>query len=62
MSWVLPIPLFVVAGVVAFVLILPRLNWPTSNPRLAAGAFATGVLTCLGMAAAWALWWWVEQR
>jgi hypothetical protein len=57
----LPTPLLILAGVVGFALALPRVSRPTSNLRLTAEAFAVGVLTCGGFAAAWALWW-VEQR
>jgi len=53
----LPTPLLVLAGVVAFGLALPRLNRPTSARRLLAEAFAIGVLPGLLFAAAWALWW-----
>jgi hypothetical protein len=46
--------MLVLAGVLGFVLALPRMERPSSNLRLAAEAFAFGVLTCLGFAAAWA--------
>jgi hypothetical protein len=72
MSWVLPLPMVILAGVIGLALALPRVVRPTTavprvvRPttavRLMAEAFAIGLLTCLGFAAAWALYWWVEQR
>ena len=62
MSPLLPTPLLVLAGVIAFGLALPRIYRPTSAIRLAAKAFAIGVLTCAGFAAVWAVYWWIEQR
>jgi hypothetical protein len=62
MSPLLPTPLLIFAGAVGFALALPRVEQPTSALWRMAEAFAVGVLTCLGFAAAWALWWWVEQR
>jgi hypothetical protein len=62
MSLLLPTPLFVLAGVVAFVFVWPRISRPTSTARLVAEAFAIGILTCAGFAGAGALYWWIEQR
>ena len=62
MSWILPTPLLILAGAIALALALPRVARPTGNLRLVAEAFAIGILTSAGFAAAWALWWWVEQR
>jgi len=62
MSWVLPTPLLILAGVIGFALALPRVGRPTSALRLMAEVFAIGVLTGAGFAAAWALCWWVERR
>ncbi len=62
MSPLLPTPLLILAGIIGFALALPRLPRPTSALRLIAEVFAICVLTCAGFAAAWALYWWVEQR
>jgi hypothetical protein len=62
MSWVLPLPMVILAGVIGLALALPRVLRPRTAVRLMAEAFAIGLLTCLGFPAAWALWWWVEQR
>ena len=62
MSPRLPTPLLILAGVVGFALALPRVERPTSNVRLTAEAFAVVALTCLGFAAAWVVYWWVEHR
>jgi hypothetical protein len=62
MSPLLPTPLLILAGVIGFALSLPRLRKPTCNLRMASETFAIVVVTCLGYAAAWALYWWVEQR
>ncbi len=61
-SWLLPTPLLILAGVIGFALALPRVQRSTSNVRPVAEVFSIAVLTCLGFAAAWAAWWWVEQR
>jgi hypothetical protein len=62
MTPLLPTPLLVLAGLVAFTFVLPRTNRPTSTAHLVAEAFAVGILTCAGFAAAWAALWLVEQR
>jgi hypothetical protein len=62
MSPLLPTPLLILAGAVAFALALPRTARPTSTLRMMAEIFTVGFLTCAGFAAAWALWWWIEQR
>ena len=62
MSPLLPTSLLILAGVVGFALALPMVGRPTSAARLMAETFVIGVLTCLGYAAAWALYWWIEQR
>ena len=62
MSPLLPTPLLIFAAAIGLALALPRIDRATSNVRLAAEAFVIGVVTCLGFAAAWALYWWVEQR
>jgi hypothetical protein len=62
MSWLLPTPLLLLAGAIGLALALPRMARPTSNLRLMAEAFAIVVVSCLGYAAAWALYWLIEQR
>ncbi len=62
MSWMLPTPLLVLAGILAVACVWPRLSRPTSTPRLVAESFAIGILSCAVFAAAWALYWWVEQQ
>jgi hypothetical protein len=62
MSPLLPTPLLLLACAVGLALAVPRLRRPTSNARMAAEAFAVTLATCLGYAAAWMAWWWVEQR
>ena len=43
MSCILPVPLLIVAGVVALVLLASVLHWPVSEPRLVAEAFGITV-------------------
>ena len=62
MSWLLPIPLLLVAGVVALVPLASLLHRPVSGPRLIVETFA---ITLAVIALAWLGWmslWLVEQR
>ena len=52
MSPRLPTPLLILAGVIGFALALPRVARPTSAMRLTAEVCASGILMCLGFAAA----------
>jgi hypothetical protein len=61
-SWVLPTLLLILVGAIGFALAFPRLRKPTCNLRMASETFAIVVVTCLGYAAAWALYWLIEQR
>ncbi len=62
MSWVLPVPLLLFAGIVALLPLAVLVRRPMSAPRLAGEAF----LVTLGvMAVFWVGWlalWMVEQR
>jgi hypothetical protein len=62
MSWILPTPLLLFAGVVAPLPLASLVRRPTSAPRLMVEVFA---VTLAVMAAAWAGWlalWLIEQR
>lgn len=62
MTWMLPPAMLPIAGFVALVVAWPRLRNPTSAPRQVAETFLIGCLTTAACAAAWALYWWIEQR
>ena len=62
MSWVLPTPLLLFAGVVALLPLAVLVRRPMSPPRLMVGAFT---LTLAVIAAVWAGWlalWLLEHR
>jgi hypothetical protein len=48
MTWILPIPLLLFAGVVVLLSLAPLVRRPTSTPRLVAEAFVTA-LAVLGL-------------
>jgi hypothetical protein len=62
MSWTLPTPLLLFAGVVALWPLAAVLRWPTSAPQLMVETF---VVTLAVIAAVWLGWialWVLEQR
>jgi hypothetical protein len=61
-SAVLPTALLPVAGVLALVLIWPRLRLQSSNGRLFAEAFGLALVAIALIWAAWVLLWLVERR
>jgi hypothetical protein len=62
MSPLLPTPLLILAGAFALALALTRVGRPIGNARLVAEVFALAVAAIAAFAAAWAAYWWIEQR
>ncbi len=62
MSWLLPTPLLLVAGVVALVPLASLLRRPVSLPRLVVEAFGTTLAVIGTFWFAWVLLWLLEQR
>jgi hypothetical protein len=62
MSWTLPGPLLLFAGVVALLPLTALLRRPTSAPRLVVEAFAVTVAIIAAVWAGWVLLWLLEQR
>jgi hypothetical protein len=58
----LPTPMLVAAGVVAFALAPPSRGAPDEQPPARRRSVRHRRLTCFGFAAAWAPCWWIEQR
>jgi hypothetical protein len=62
MSWTLPTPLLLFAGVVALLPLVGIVRRPTSAPRLVAEAFVTA-LAVIGLVwLAWVALWLIDQR
>jgi hypothetical protein len=62
MTWVMPVQLLPFAGLLALVVAWPRLSGLTSHGRLFVDVLIIGIATCAACAAAWAAYWWLEQR
>jgi hypothetical protein len=61
-SALLPIILLPISGLLALVVVWPRLREQHSNGRLVAEAVGTTLVTIALVWAAWVLLWWIEQR
>ena len=62
MSWILPTPLLLFAGIVALLPLAALVRRPTSAPRLTAEAFVTA-LAVIGVCwLGWVALWLLEQR
>lgn len=62
MSAFLPTAMFPVAGVLALVLVWPRLRAQPSNGRLIAEAFGMGLVALAIVWTGWVVLWLIEQR
>jgi hypothetical protein len=62
MSPMLPPVLLPIAGLLALVIVWPRLHEQPSNSRLFLKALGVGLSTIALIWAAWVLLWWIEQR
>ena len=62
MSWILPTPLLLFAGVVALLPLAALVRRPTSAPRLVAEAFVTALAVIALVWLAWVALWLIEQR
>ena len=62
MSPLLPPALVPVAGLLALVLVWPRLRRPSTTPRLFVETVVITGGTIASVAALWAALWWIEQR
>jgi hypothetical protein len=61
-SWTLPVPLLLFAGVVALLPLAAVVRRPTSTPRLLVEAFAVTVAVIALVWLAWVVLWLLEQR
>jgi hypothetical protein len=62
MSWVLPLPLLLLAGAVALLPLVALVRRLTSAPRLVVGALVATLAVIALVWAAWLLLWLIEQR
>jgi hypothetical protein len=62
MSWLMPVQLLPVAGLLALVFAWPRIARPTSHVRLFVEVLIITVGTSAACVVAWAACWWIEQR
>jgi hypothetical protein len=62
MSWLLPTPLLLFAGVVALLPLAPLVRRPSSAPRLVAEAFVTTLAVIALVWLAWGAFWLIEQH
>ena len=62
MSWTLPLPLLLFAGVVALLPLVVIVQRPTSTPRLMCAAFVTALAVIGAFWLAWAARWLFAQR
>jgi hypothetical protein len=58
----MPVHLLPFAGLLALVVACPRIAKPTSHVRLFVDVLIIGVGTAAAWMAAWAAYWWIEQR
>jgi hypothetical protein len=62
MTWLMPVHLVPFAGLLALVVAWPRISRPTSHARLFFEVLIIGLATSAACGAAWAAYWWIEQR
>ena len=62
MSWILPVPLLLFAGVVALLPLAALVRRSTSVPRLMAEVFTTALAVIAAVWMGWVLLWPIEQR
>ena len=62
MSWFLPTPLLLFAGIVALLPLAALVRRPTSAPRLVAEAFVSALAVIALVWLAWVALWLIEQR
>ena len=62
MTWLLPTPVLLFAGVVALLPLAALVRRPTSAPRLMAEAFVTALAVIGAVWLAWVALWLIEQR
>ena len=62
MTWLMPVQFLPFAGLLALVVAWPRISKPTSHVRLFGEVLIIGVGTVAVYMAAWAAYWWIEQR
>jgi hypothetical protein len=62
MSWTLPVPLLLFAGVVALLPLVAIVRRPTSAPRLVVEACAVTLAVIATVWLAWVALWLIEQR
>ena len=62
MTWLMPVQLLPFAGLLALGFAWPRISKRTTNARLFVEVMSIAIGTAAGCAAAWAVYWWVEQR
>ena len=62
MTLLMPVQLLPFAGLLALVFAWPRISEPTSPVRLFGDVLIIGVDSCAACAAAWEVYWWIEQR
>jgi hypothetical protein len=60
-SWILPVPLVLFAGVVALLPLAALLRGPVSLPRLVVGVFVTALAVIALVWLGWAALWPIEQ-
>jgi hypothetical protein len=62
MSWILPMPLLLIAGVVALWPLVAVVRRPTSAPRLLVEAFGTTLAVIALVWLGWVALWLIEHR
>jgi hypothetical protein len=62
MTWLMPVQLLPFAGLLALVFAWPLISRPTSHVRLCVEVLIIAVAAALACGAAWAAYWWIEQR
>jgi hypothetical protein len=62
MSWILPVPLLLFAGVAALLPLASLVRRPTSVRRLVVEAFVVTLLVIAAVSAGWLMLWLLEPR
>jgi hypothetical protein len=62
MTWLMPVQLLPFTGLLALAFALPRAAKPTSHAMLFIEVLMIAVGTGVACIAAWAAYWWIEQR
>lgn len=62
MTWLMPVQLLPFAGLLALIFAWPRISKPTSHARHFVEVLIIGIGACAAWMAAWAAYWWIEQR